>query len=157
MTVIQLWTKNRGLAHMIARDYYIPGADRDDVTQEALIGLWIAARDYDPDKGSFKTFARVVIHRRLTSCLNAATTHRALALTDAARDQDLPHLHQVSDRVEEREELADLLSRIDSELSVFERHCVIGIAFGVSYFELGEYRRVDNALMRARRKLRVAA
>jgi RNA polymerase sporulation-specific sigma factor len=169
MTVIQLWTKNRPIAYGIARDFYIPGADRDDVTQEALIALWVAARDYQPESGPFRSFAALVIKRRLGSCVKMAQTYKHAALSTAVRtilseDGDrqeiaglLPYLHQVTDVVEDRERLALIIAAIKSDLTEFERECIVGIASGKGYLELGPYKKVDNALFRARRKLKLAS
>ncbi len=158
MTVPALWTKHRPLARAIASDFYLPGSERQDVEQEALIGLWEAARTHDDALSPFKVWASIVIRRRLTSCLRAATRHKQLSLTQSVRDYDTPYLHQVSDRVDDREQLRAVLHAIDNDLTEFQRHCVIGVATGLSYPEIdGNIKRVDNALMRARAKLREAA
>ena len=157
MTVPALWTKHRHIATAIASRYYIPGADRQDVEQEALIALWEACRTYDPDRGPFQPFANTVIRRRLTDAIKAANRQKALALTTSARDRELPHLHQVADRCETAEEIRRVLEAV-TRLSAWERHCVIGTATGLSYAEIGgNPKRVDNTLYRARRKLRAAA
>lgn len=165
-SVIQLWTANRPMARSIAREFYIAGSDRQDVEQEALIGLWIAARDYKPDLGSFKPFASLVIKRRLVSCVKMANAGKHAPLNQSLRarigpegkeervDELLPNLHQVVDVAENRERLALVIAAIDTDLTEFERRCVVGIATGMEYIELGPYKKVDNALFRARRKLR---
>lgn len=49
-----------------ASSYYMAGADRDDVIQEGMIGVFKAIRDYDPEKGaSFSTFADLCINRQI--------------------------------------------------------------------------------------------
>lgn len=166
-SVIQLWTANRGLAINIAGEFSFPGADRDDVVQEALIGLWIAAREYDPEQGKFNHFAALVVRRHLVDCLRAARRFKQQPLNLALRalpDPDgewrdiletLPHLHQVVDVVESREKLRIVLEAIP-RLSELQRHCVVGIAAGYDYVDLGPYKQVDNALTKARRKLRRA-
>lgn len=157
------------MARRISREFYFPGGDRDDVEQEALIALWIASRDYEPDRGTFKAFATLVIRRRLASCLKTAgrDKHRPLNLSVRTMvDPDggetrpiaeiLPHLHQVVDVAEGREQLALLTAAIETDLTDFERECVLGIASGYDYLDLGPYKKVDNALFRARKKLRRA-
>ena len=71
-----LWTKNRPIALAIAREWRIPGLDPDDVRQEALVALWEAARKYDKTKGTFPPFARLVVKRRLSTLLQAATRQK---------------------------------------------------------------------------------
>lgn len=171
MSVPALWTQHRPLALKVASGYYIPGSERQDVDQEALIGLWVAAREYDPDKGtSFPTWARFVINRHLQTCINIARTGRADLLTYAARETQLeeggatvpildvlPHLHQVADHVETQEQIREVL-RLIAGMNDLERHCLLCIASGLSYEEIGmPKKRIDNAVQRARRKLRAAA
>lgn len=170
MTAGSLWTKYRPLALRIAGGYYLPGAERQDVEQEALIGLWVASCEWKPDGGaSFTSFARLVITRRLDTCVRLAHRDKHQVLNGSVREfvtddgfsvdaaEALPCLHQVTDRVEDREQLRAVLRAIEHDLSDLERHCVIGIAQGLSYAEIGLPSQVDNALMRARRKLRAAA
>ena len=167
MTTAALWTKHRPLARAISRDFFLPGSETQDVEQEAQIGLWLAARDYDKDKGPFPAFAGLVIRRHMMGCVEAANRgkHRPLNQSVSARDEEggllierLPHLHQVTDVVEDKERLRGVLAAIDSDLTEFERHCVVGIASGLSYLEIdGNTKRVDNALSSAREKLRRVA
>lgn len=110
----------------------------------------------------------MVIQRHLISCLKKAQTGRNSVLTWAARVkvedgeevssiEHLPHLHQVSDRVETRLELRALTKAImaPNVLTDMERHCVIGIASGLAYCDIHpDTKMVDNALLRARKKLR---
>jgi RNA polymerase sporulation-specific sigma factor len=167
-TVPALWLKHRRLAGQIACDYYLPGYERQDVVQEAEIALWVACRQFD-GSGEFRGFAAMVIRRRLNTCVKMANRKKHEPLNLSARvtieeDGDVTHiadqlpcLHQVSDRVEDREQLRAVLRAIDRDLSEFERHCVVGLACGLEYVELGEFKSVDNALQRARAKLRAAA
>lgn len=157
-----LWVKHRGLALAIARDFYLPGSERQDVEQEALIALWQACRDHDDSKGSFPMWARVVIKTHLTDCLRRATRGKHGPLNKARPlAHRLPCLHQVTDKVEDREQLRLVLHAIEHDLTPVERHCVMGIAAGKTYAEIGravgDAKAVDNALMRARSKLRQAA
>src|SRR5262245_56716415 len=142
-----LWTRNRGLARSIAHQYFIPGADRDDVQQEALIGLWEAARLWDKERGaSFATFASLVIHRRLHTCLKAANRRKHRFLTDASRDLDLGTVEEPGGQ------LALILEALPS-LSELERQSLADSLNGVPI----RSKRYDNALQRARRKLRKVA
>lgn len=81
MSVPALWTQHRPIARGIARDYRIPGLEQQDVAQEALIALWVAARGFDPEKGAFPPFARTVIHRHLGTLLRAALREKRHAHT----------------------------------------------------------------------------
>lgn len=158
MTPIQLWLKHRPLARKLSHGIFFPGSDQHDVIQEAEIGLWEAARRFNPDQNvKFSTFATHVITNHLKDCVKGATRGKHDVLNAAARDLSrLPHLHQVSDQCETKEQIQRLVSAIN-DLSEWERHCVIGVASGLSYAEIGENRRrVDNTLCSARRKLKEA-
>ena len=151
MTAPALWMKHRGLATLISRGYYIPGSDRDDVEQEALIALWVACKAYSPAEGvPFTSFASIVIKRRLASCLKYASRPSRLALSQAERDLE---------RVQAREEQA---GRIELwEIVEASRSLTLLERTAVHRFVVGTYdcrdKQMDNALTRARRKLREAA
>ena len=159
MTPIQLWTQNRPLARKVAGRFFLPGSEREDVQQEALIGLWEAAQSFRDDQGcSFKVFADMVIQRHLADCVRSANAGKARPLNESSRDEmtleRLPHWHQVSERCESREEIRLLLAAVRC-LSAWERHCVVGIASGLSYAEIGgDRKRIDNTLYKARKRLR---
>jgi hypothetical protein len=69
-------------------------------------------------------------------------------------EEAVPHLHQVVNMAEGKANLALIIEAIDTELSEFERSCVIGVAIGMDYLDMGPAKKVDNALFRARRKLK---
>jgi RNA polymerase sporulation-specific sigma factor len=132
-----------------------------------LIALWKAARMFDPDRGmKFSSFAHLCIDARFKDLLKQKgryrhktldSTLRAIVVNGEVKEilEVLPHLHQVADIVEERDELRRLVAAI-LELTDLERRCVVGIATGFDYSEIGEEgpKQVDNALFRARKKLR---
>lgn len=103
-----LFARHRRIALGIAAEYRIPGMDPDDVRQEAMLGLWEAARNHDPARGPFPPFARTIVERRCVDLLRAAGRHKQRILTDAARDEQLelvPARADVADLVEQRERL----------------------------------------------------
>lgn len=124
MTVPGLYERHVGLAVSIARDYWLPGADSDDVAQEARIGLWVAAREYDPARGvPFAAWASIVIRRRLVGLLRAARAEKQLVLTDAGRDDELEGLTVpgLEATVLVRDELRRALANIDRYTAVERR------------------------------------
>lgn len=157
MNTPALFTKHRPIALAIAREWHIPGGNDDDVRQEALIALWEAARNHDPDRGPFPPHARAVIRSRLRDKLRDSRRHQQLVLTEAVRDWDAPTNADTHQRLEERDHVRHLTQRI-TQLPLFERKCLIGVVFeGRTYKQLGNRKQVDNALQNARRKLRQAA
>lgn len=180
MTEAKLIELYEPLCRAIANDFFIPGADRDDVLQEARLGLLDAARCYRPGRGtSFVTFARFCIRRHLLDLIKAANRTKRFALREsvcvvANEEGELAPVVELlpaspatdpQHRLELREEF-DRLKRGLARLSEGERRCVLGVAAGLSEAEIqesfaGEPRlwrlSVDNALWRARRRLRFAA
>src|SRR5207237_4187787 len=68
-----LLSRYRNFARMKARSYFLAGADRDDILQEAMIGLYKAIRDFQPDRqASFRAFADVCITRQLITAIRSA-------------------------------------------------------------------------------------
>lgn len=154
MTVAADWTKHRPLARLIAREYRVPGAELQDVEQEALIGLWVAARTYD-GSGKFTGWANIVIRRRLNTVLTSALTNKNRILRDADRDG----LVLLTDGIDpervaiDRERLARITAALGS-LTARERQAVADHLNGAPSKLTRSH---DSSLTRARTKLRQAA
>lgn len=165
-----LFTKHRRQALAIATGFYLPGGERQDIEQEALIGLWIAARKWDPEGGaSFRTFAELVIRRRLGAIVKAALREKHRPLNDSVRCYVTDEGEEVAiidvlpggldplEVVVLREKLVRL-GRVAGGLSPLEREALQRAADGVPYTAgYAKDKRVDNAVQRARRKLKAAA
>ncbi|HAH86202.1 MAG TPA: RNA polymerase sporulation sigma factor SigH, partial [Armatimonadetes bacterium] len=69
-----LLKKYRGLVEGKARAYFLAGADREDVVQEGMIGLFKAIRDYRIDKpAGFRAFAELCVTRQIITAVKSAT------------------------------------------------------------------------------------
>lgn len=162
----------RGLALAISREYRFPGSARQDVEQEAMIGLWLAVRDYDCELGAFPTFARLCVRRRLDSCLKMATRVKHQPLNLATEIDPFSHSSMMAsldpaEIIEAKQAALETLRRVKEDLTPLERSCLIGVANGQTHREIWEevggssiekphgmrYRRVDNAIQRAHVKL----
>jgi RNA polymerase sigma factor (sigma-70 family) len=152
MTAPALYTKHLPIAYAQARLFYLPGGDREDVLQEARIGLWMACRLHDPAKGAFAPFARTVVRRHLTDRVRTATRDKQRLLTEAIRDVDVPSWDDttVSSCIA-RERLA-LLVAVVRTLSPSERDTLRRILDGDHLDGKSD----DNARYRLRTKLRAA-
>lgn len=65
--------KYKNLVKLCSRNYYISGADHDDVVQEGMIGLYKAIRSYDSGRdASFKTFAERCINNQILTAIKKA-------------------------------------------------------------------------------------
>lgn len=167
--LVERWT---GYAYALAEDFFLPGADRDDLRQESLIGLLNAIRDYDPALGAFKSFVILCVKRHLYTAVKGADRVKHRLLTGAVRefvleDERVEAVDSIVDlrsdpqrTLEARETLAEVLDVLP-RLSPFEAKCLIGFAVGAKYCELNDrpvydkaaVGRVDNAYNRALRKL----
>ena len=73
--------KYRSLVYGKARTYFLIGADREDIVQEGMIGLYKAIRDYKGDKlSSFKTFAEICVTRQMITAIKTATRQKHIPL-----------------------------------------------------------------------------
>ena len=85
----------KGLVNMKVSKYYIIGAEREDIVQEGLIGLFKAIKNYQPDKqNSFKNFANMCIERQLITAIKTSNRQKHmplnsyLSLNTSAYDND---------------------------------------------------------------------
>jgi RNA polymerase sporulation-specific sigma factor len=171
-----LLARYRNFARMKARSYFLVGAERDDILQESMIGLYKAIRDFQADKqASFRAFADVCITRQLITAIRSARCQKHGPLNTyvslnkpLASDDDTervlmdvlsgPGILDPADVVIATEELADIKAAFDQLLSGFEIEVLHLYADGKSYHEIAELldrevKSIDNALQRIKRKI----
>lgn len=79
-----IYEENRGMLRSMANVYFMAGADRDDVIQEGMIGLFYAIRTFNPEAGaSFKTFAELCVKRRIINAVKMARRKKHKPLNDS--------------------------------------------------------------------------
>ena len=167
-----LVTRYTRLARKIARPYFLIGGDSEDLTQEGMIGLMRAIREYSPDRAaSFRTFAERCIRSRLSSALRDAGRDKHAPLNQSV-PLDMPFFDPDSytsgsgDLAQgnpetfliERERTAALLAGVRKQLSEFEAKILGYYLDGLSCREIAETvgkppKSVDNAVQRIRRKV----
>ena len=167
--------KYKGFVKCKARSYYLIGADKEDIIQEGMIGLYKAIRDYDKGKlTSFKAFAEICITRQIITAIKTATRQKHIPLNsyislnkpiyDEGSDRtllDIVSCIKVSDPEElmiSREGLNSMEKRIKDILSELELEVLMSYVDGLSYQEIAEemdrqVKSIDNALQRVKRKL----
>ena len=160
------------LVRTCARPFFLTGGDSEDLTQEGMVGLLKAVREYDSAKeASFRTFAEVCIRNRLYSVLRSAARDKHKALNQSV-SLDTPDFDSNSytsgssnlaqrnpeDDMIDREHTAALLSGVRKQLSEFEAKILGYYLDGLSCREIAETvgkapKSVDNAVQRIRRKV----
>lgn len=167
--------KYRNFVRAKARSYFIIGADREDIIQEGMIGLYKAIRDYREDKlTSFRAFAELCINRQMITAIKTATRQKHIPLNSYI-SLDKPIYDEESDRTlmdvitgakisnpEEliliREKYVRIEVKISELLSDLERKVLALYLDGQSYQEISEelnrhVKSIDNALQRVKKKL----
>ena len=155
--------KYKNLVRSKAGSMYILGADREDLIQEGMIGLFKAIRDYDIGRdASFATFADLCVARQMYVSLYAGNgsdkTEEEKKLLDSlvSRDEQNPE-----ELLIDRENVERIEKAIESELSSFERQVLDLYLTGMKYTEIARVlgkddKSTDNALQRCRSKIRKA-
>src|SRR3972149_1810342 len=73
--------KYRNFVRVKAKAYFLIGADREDIIQEGMIGLYKAIRDFRRDKlSSFRAFAELCITRQIITAIKTATRQKHIPL-----------------------------------------------------------------------------
>lgn len=167
-----LVTRYNRLVRTCARPFFLAGGDSEDLTQEGMVGLITAVREYDAGKeASFRTFAEICIRNRLYSVLRASARdkqqplNQSLSLDDSHFDSNpltsgTNNLAQRNpeDFLIDREHTAALLSGVRKQLSEFEAKILGYYLDGLSCREIAKTvgrppKSVDNAVQRIRRKV----
>jgi RNA polymerase sporulation-specific sigma factor len=173
-----LLQKYRSFVRCKARSYFLAGADRDDVIQEGMIGLYKAIRDFRPERqASFRSFAELCVTRQLITAIKTATRqkhtplntyislHRPAGSEDEG-DRVLSDILAARDVCDPAEvviaawETASIKEGFTGALSGFEADVLNLYVSGDSYCEIAEKlgrhsKAVDNALQRVKRKVEI--
>lgn len=167
--------KYKNFVRAKARSYFLIGADREDIIQEGMIGLYKAIRDFRSDKlSSFRAFAELCITRQIITAIKTATRQKHIPLNSYVslnkpiydEDSDRTLLDvisgtKVSDPEEliiNREEFGDIEEKMGEILSDLEWKVLMAYLDGKSYQEIAvelhrHVKSIDNALQRVKRKL----
>ena len=158
-----------------SRSYFLIGADREDIIQEGMIGLYKAIRDYKIERlASFRAFAELCITRQIITAIKAATRQKHQPLNSYI-SLNKPIYHEESDRTLldvlkgskltnperlfiSKESYDDIESKIAEMLSELEFEVLQEYLKGKSYEDIADtldkhVKSVDNALQRVKRKL----
>lgn len=169
-----LFDRYKDIVNMKANKFYIIGAEREDMEQEGLIGLYKAIKSFDNTKqNSFKTFANLCIERQLITAIKSSNRQKHIPLNSsfslniAAYDEgdntevlevlDTKTAEDPLDTITKKEYFKYVESKIDESLSSFEKQVLNRYIQGESYNDIAEkldtpIKSVDNAIQRIRKK-----
>lgn len=170
-----LINKYKNYVRAKARTYFLLGGDKEDLTQEGMIGMYKAIRDFRSDKlSSFRAFAELCITRQIITAIKTATRQKHIPLNsyvslnkpiyDEDSDRTLLDIitgNKVTDPEEliiSREEFSEIEEKMGELLSPLEWQVLMYYLEGKSYQEIAEdlgrhVKSIDNALQRVKRKL----
>lgn len=170
-----LINKYKNFVRAKARSYFLIGADKEDIIQEGMIGLYKSIRDFRGDKlSTFRAFAELCITRQIITAIKTATRQKHIPLNSYIslnkpiydEDSDRTLLDIISGtRVTDPEELIisqeefdDIEGKMGEILSSLEWKVLMYYLEGKSYQEIAvdlqrHVKSIDNALQRVKRKL----
>ncbi len=169
-----LFERYKDIVNMKANKFYIIGAEKEDMAQEGLIGLYKAIKSYDVDKqNSFKTFANLCIERQLITAIKSSNRQKHIPLNSSfslnlsAYEEnddttvidvlDTKTAEDPLDTITKKEYIEFVESKIDESLSSFEKQVLNRYIQGESYNDIAvkldtPIKSVDNAIQRIRKK-----
>lgn len=171
-----LLVRYRNYARSKARSYFLVGADREDIIQEGMIGLFKAVRDFRSDRqSSFRAFAELCITRQIITAIKTATRQKHIPLnsyislnkpvqseeTETHSMIDILPTPEASDPLEilmNSADFASLKTCFEEILTGLEGEVLLLYLEGRSYYEIADHlecrvKTVDNALQRIKRKI----
>ena len=157
-----------------AHTYFLIGADREDIVQEGMIGLYKSIRDFRPDKqATFHAFADLCVKRQIITAIKTATRQKHIPLNSYVslnkpiydEESERTLLDVIEGRISNpedlyisHEDLTCIRKQIVELLSPFEQQVLDAFLDGKSYQDIAEIlgrhvKSVDNALQRVKKKL----
>ena len=170
-----LINKYKNFVKAKAKSYFLIGADKEDIYQEGMIGLYKAIRDFKADRlSSFRAFAEICVTRQIITAIKTATRQKHIPLNtyislnkpiyDDESDRTLldvlsgAKITDPEELVISREEVLSIQNEIGEVLSELEMEVLMSYLDGKSYQEIAcdldrHAKSIDNALQRVKRKL----
>ena len=169
-----LLEKYRNLVNMKSNRFFLVGVETDDMVQEGMIGLFKAIQSFDLEKNnSFKTFANLCIERQLITAIKTSNRQKhmplnsSFSLNTSAYDEnddtsvmevlDTKFVEDPLDTITKKEYLEFIESKIDKNLSLFEKQVLNRYIQGETYVDIASklnspVKSIDNAIQRIRKK-----
>ncbi len=171
-----LLEKYKNLVNMKVGKYFIIGAEKEDIVQEGMIGLFKAIKSFNEEKqNTFKSFANICIERQLITAIKSSNRQKHmplnsyLSLNTAAYDNneedsveliDTFNSKTIEDPLEtvmKQEYYQEVQNAVNKSLSKFEKQVLDRFIKGESYIAIAKrldapVKSVDNAIQRIRKK-----
>jgi len=170
-----LINKYKNFVRSKAKTYFLIGADKEDIVQEGMIGLFKAIRDFNDEKSvSFRAFAEICITRQIITAIKTATRQKHMPLNSYI-SLNKPIFEEEGERalIEtinndrnsdpeylfiSKEELNGIEGKMNEILSPLELEVLYSYLNGSSYQEIAvtldkPVKSIDNALQRVKKKL----
>ena len=172
-----LINRYKNLVNIKVSKYYIAGAEKDDLIQEGMIGLFKAIKCYSSEQNnSFKTFANLCVDRQIITAIKTSNRQKHMPLNsylslnmsayDSEDDENDTTIMEVfnNDTIEDpldtltkKEYYKSVEDTIDKSLSKFEKQVLNRYIQGESYVQIAEkldtpVKSIDNAIQRIRKK-----
>ena len=170
-----LLKKYQEVVNMKVSRYFIIGAEKEDIIQEGLIGLYKAIKSFDPEKqNSFKSFANLCIERQLITAIKSSNRQKHMPLNSYLSlkmsayddDDDDTSIYDIFDAniiedpldtITKKEYYKSVENIIEKSLSTFEKNVLNELVNGSSYTAIAQkldspVKSVDNAIQRIRKK-----
>ncbi|MBR4260378.1 MAG: RNA polymerase sporulation sigma factor SigH [Clostridia bacterium] len=169
-----IMNKYKEIVNIKVGKYFIIGAEKEDIVQEGLIGLYKAIKNFDTEKeNSFKTFANLCIERQLITAIKTSNRQKHmplnsyLSLNKSAYEDDeaesvldvfeTGQIEDPLDTITKKEYYTEIEDAIDKSLSDFEKKVLNRFTKGESYVQIADrlntpVKSIDNAIQRIRKK-----
>ena len=171
-----LLNKYKELVNIKISKYFMIGAEKEDIFQEGMIGLFKAIKDFKPEKQrTFKSFANICIERQLITAIKSSNRQKHmplnsyLSLNIAAYDNneedsvelidtfDSKTIEDPLETIMKKEYYTEVENAVNKNLSKFEKQVLDRFMKGESYVTIANkldspVKSIDNAIQRIRKK-----
>lgn len=174
-SIIALFFRYKQFANLWAKRFFLNGSEKEDLIQEAMIGLFKAIRDFRRTQGiPFFSFARMCVRRHLISCLKQANRDKHMPLNTSISLEkpvygsegtcflDVISNKSVMDPEQlycEKEQLSQIKNKLYIILSKFELEVFLLYSQGYTYKEMAQElgvsdKSISNSVYRVQNKLK---
>lgn len=171
-----LMNKYKEIVNLKVGKYFMVGAEKEDIVQEGLIGLFKAIKTFNAEKNNtFKTFANMCIERQLITAIKTSNRQKHMPLNsylslnisaydnnedDSVELMDTFNSNTIEDPLEtimKQEQYTEVENAVNKSLSKFEKQVLNRFLNGESYVKIAEkldtpVKSIDNAIQRIRKK-----